>query len=52
MKFILHIYDQSVMMHVKFHEDVIGCSFPGHVAKSVMCLVTDASLTADPGVAS
>ena len=25
---------------------------PGGVAQSVMCLVTDAKLTADPGVAS
>ena len=25
---------------------------PGHVAQSVTCLATDASLTADPGVAS
>ena len=25
---------------------------PGHVAQSVACLATDASLTADPGVAS
>ena len=25
---------------------------PGHIALSVMCLATDASLTADPGVAS
>ena len=25
---------------------------PGRVAQSVMCLATDASLTADPGVAS
>ena len=25
---------------------------PGHVAQSVTCLVTDAKLTADPGVAS
>ena len=25
---------------------------PGHVAQSVTCLVTDAGLTADPGVAS
>ena len=25
---------------------------PGRVAQSVMCLVTDAKLTADPGVAS
>ena len=27
-------------------------SVPGHVAQSVTCLATDASLTADPGVAS
>ena len=27
-------------------------SLPGHVAQSVMCLASDASLTADPGVAS
>ena len=25
---------------------------PGHIAQSVMCLATDAYLTADPGVAS
>ena len=25
---------------------------PGHIAQSVMCLATDAGLTADPGVAS
>ena len=25
MKLILTIYDHSVMMHVKFHVDVIGC---------------------------
>ena len=28
------------------------CNIPGRVAQSVMCLVTDAKLTADPGVAS
>ena len=28
------------------------CYVPGHVAQSVTCLATDASLTADPGVAS
>ena len=29
------------------------CFFlPGHVGQSVTCLATDASLTADPGVAS
>ena len=27
-------------------------SLPGQVAQSVMCLATDASLTADPGVMS
>ena len=28
------------------------CKIPGRVAQSVMCLATDACLTADPGVAS
>ena len=28
------------------------CMMPGRVAQSVMCLATDACLTADPGVAS
>ena len=28
------------------------CIVPGRVAQSVTCLVTDAKLTADPGVAS
>ena len=28
------------------------CSITGRVAQSVKCLVTDAKLTADPGVAS
>ena len=32
---------------IKHHQ-----SIPGRVAQSVMCLATDASLTADPGVAS
>ena len=27
-------------------------TIPGHVAQSVMCLATDACLTADPGVVS
>ena len=31
---------------------IIICMAPGRVAQSVMCLATDASLTADPGVAS
>ena len=30
----------------------IFCKKPGRVAQSVTCLVTDAKLTADPGVAS
>ena len=29
-----------------------SCQEPGRVAQSVMCLATDACLTADPGVAS
>ena len=40
---------------VKFHGKKIGnynMTMPGRVAQSVMCLTTDASLTADPGVAS
>ena len=32
--------------------NIIFCLVPGHVAQSVTCLATDASLTADPGVAS
>ena len=31
---------------------IINNNLPGHVAQSVTCLATDASLTADPGVAS
>ena len=31
---------------------IIICMAPGRVAQSVTCLATDASLTADPGVAS
>ena len=30
----------------------IKCEAPGCVGQSVMCLATDASLTADPGVAT
>ena len=33
--------------HIRLHSSV-----PGRVAQSVTCLATDASLTADPGVAS
>ena len=37
---------QNIQIHV--HE----ASLPGRVAQSVICLATDASLTADPGVTS
>ena len=30
---------------------VTVCTLPGHIAQLVMCLATDACLTADPGVA-
>ena len=40
-----------VMLHIKIKENH-ECSKPGRVAQSVACLATDASLTADPGVAS
>ena len=32
--------------------NLVQVSLPGRVAQSVTCLATDASLTADPGVAS
>ena len=32
--------------------NILKDSSPGHVVQSVTCLATDASLTADPGVAS
>ena len=31
---------------------IIKCDLLGRIVQSVMCLATDASLTADPGVAS
>ena len=34
------------------HSNLYNINLPGRVAQSVMCLATDASLTADPGVAS
>ena len=37
--------------HVATCKKFVVC-LPGHVAQSVMCLATDACLTADPGVAS
>ena len=39
----------SIVIRIVF---VIRYSSPGHVAQSVTCLATDASLTADPGDAS
>ena len=39
-------YDLTVM------DNFLNISVPGCVAQSVTCLATDASLTADPGVAS
>ena len=35
-----------------FKKTIISLQRPGRVAQSVTCLATDASLTADPGVAS
>ena len=32
--------------------DDVKSKLPGHIAQSVTCLATDASLTADPGIAS
>ena len=49
--FILNPYNGSTALSLQF-----SCQFnrviPGRVAQSVTCLATDASLTADPGVAS
>ena len=38
--------------NVKVHLENHSRKVPGRVAQSVTCLATDASLTADPGVAS
>ena len=35
-----------------YFDNVVNFQIPGHVAQSVTCLATDASLTANPGVAS
>ena len=40
----------QVLFQIKFPQN--RCLVLGHVAQSVTCLATDASLTADPGVAS
>ena len=38
--------------HSRMTYKIMNNNLPGHVAQSVTCLATDASLTADPGVAS
>ena len=40
------------MLQANVTPSVITLQLPGRVAQSVTCLVTDAKLTADPGVAS
>ena len=40
------------LINMQVHHPHQWAPLPGHVAQSVMCLATDASLTADPGVAS
>ena len=42
----------EMQLYASFHLDLTVCKQPGRVAQSVTCLVTDAKLTADPGVAS
>ena len=46
---ILTSVDSEKPVHPPFK---LRNSIPGRIAQSVMCLATDASLTADPGVAS
>ena len=41
-------HSSSLVLKLKHSSSLV----PGRVAQSVMCLVTDAKLTADPGVAS
>ena len=43
---------EKMMMMIIIIIIIIICMAPGRVAQSVTCLATDASLTADPGVAS
>ena len=42
----------SLLYYSGFPQDLEAGGQPGRVAQSVTCLVTDAKLTADPGVAS
>ena len=44
--------EHLLVVHTTLLEISCRCSIPDHVAQSVTCLATDASLTADPGVAS
>ena len=44
--------DLSISKIVSEYDQEIPQSWPGRVVQSVMCLATDVSLTADPGVAS
>ena len=59
LKFLLDVHILSTnekltvtFVHITCFGQRITVTLPGHVAQSVMCLATDASLTADPGVAS
>ena len=49
-KYPLYIFKQRPELPLL--DNTISTKIPGCVAQSVMCLATDASLTADPGVAS
>ena len=42
----------QVVSFDKLNTIYMGLTVPGRIAQSVTCLATDASLTADPGVAS
>ena len=44
-----NVYLKIIILNFSTKPYVVG---PGHVAQSVTCLVTDAKLTADPGVTS
>ena len=47
-KYLSHLWFIHFLYTALSHEKIL----PGHVAQSVTCLATDASLTADPGIAS
>ena len=48
---IVVFHDNTHLLFLHVHDDRAPY-IPGHIAQSVTCLATDASLTADPGVAS